>query len=77
MSSPAPGGIARAVARDRIVSVVDPESRHAVNRSAADASLYEATRYAWKLNVNKAKKADVVLSTRQGLIVGAFIATQC
>jgi len=47
-----------------------------VNRSAADASLYEATRYAWKLNINKAKKADVVLSVRQGLIVGAFIATQ-
>lgn len=47
-----------------------------VNRSAADASLYEATRYAWKISLPKAKRAEVVLPTRQGLIVGAFVATQ-
>lgn len=47
-----------------------------VNRSAADASLYEATRYAWRVNVQKARKADVILSTRQGLIVGAFVAAE-
>ena len=46
-----------------------------VNRSATEASsLYEATRYAWKLNKSKAKQAEVVLATRQGEIVGAFIA---
>jgi uncharacterized protein len=47
-----------------------------VNRSAADASLYEATRYAWRVDVKKAEKADVILSTRQGLIVGAFVASK-
>jgi len=47
-----------------------------VNRSAADASLYEATRYAWKVSLSKAKQAKVILSTRQGLIVGAFVASQ-
>ena len=47
-----------------------------VNRSALDASLYEATRYAWRLNKNKAEQADVILSTMQGLIVGAFVAEQ-
>lgn len=47
-----------------------------VNRSAADASLYEATRYAWKVSLAKAQQAEVILSTRQGLIVGAFIASQ-
>jgi hypothetical protein len=47
-----------------------------VNRSAAEASLYEATRYAWKISLPKAKRAEVVLPTRQGLIVGAFFATQ-
>lgn len=47
-----------------------------VNRSAADASLYEATRYAWKISSPKARLAEVILPTRQGLIVGAFIATQ-
>ena len=47
-----------------------------VNRSAADASLYEATRYAWKISVKKARQADCILSTRQGLIVGAFTASE-
>lgn len=47
-----------------------------VNRSAAERSLYEATRYAWKINPAKAGKADVVLATLQGLIIGAFVATE-
>lgn len=45
-----------------------------VNRSAAERSLYDATRYAWKINVKKARKAEVILATMQGLIVGAFVA---
>lgn len=47
-----------------------------VNRSAIETSLYEATRYAWRLNKQKAESADVVLATVQGLIVGAFVADQ-
>ena len=47
-----------------------------VNRSAlAASSLYEATRYAWKISPAKARKAQVVLATMQGIIKGAFIAT--
>jgi hypothetical protein len=45
-----------------------------VNRSAAETSLYEATRYAWKVSPSKAQQAEVILSTVQGLIVGAFTA---
>jgi len=45
-----------------------------VNRSAADSSLYEATRYAWKISPSKAKHADVILATLQGMIVGAYVA---
>lgn len=45
-----------------------------VSRSAAEASLYEATRYAWKIQPKKAEQAEVVLATLQGLIVGAFVA---
>ncbi len=45
-----------------------------VNRSAAETSLYEATRYAWKISKSKAKQAEVILPTLQGLIVGAFVA---
>jgi len=44
-----------------------------VNRTATEMSLYEATRYAWKLKKSKAEQAEVVLATRQGEIVGAFI----
>jgi len=45
-----------------------------VNRSAAERSLYDATRYAWKIDKRRAEQADVILSTTQGVIVGAFIA---
>lgn len=45
-----------------------------VNRSAAERSLYDATRYAWKIDIRKAKKAEVILATMHGLIVGAFMA---
>lgn len=44
-----------------------------VNRSAAESSLYDATRFAWKVSLRRAKEAEVALSTMQGLIVGAFI----
>src|SRR5262249_19543098 len=47
-----------------------------VNRTAAARSLYEAIRYAWKINPKKAAQADVVLATLQGLIIGAFVATE-
>lgn len=45
-----------------------------VNRSSADSSLYEATRFAWKISRTKAMQAEVILATLQGLIVGAFVA---
>ena len=43
-----------------------------VNRSAAETSLYEATRYAWKISRAKAMQAEVILATQRGLIVGAL-----
>ncbi len=46
-----------------------------VNRSASESSLYEATRFAWKISKIKAMEAEVILATLQGLIVGAFIAS--
>ena len=46
-----------------------------VNKTAVEAtSLYEATRFAWKLKKSKAEKAEVILATQQGEIVGVFIA---
>ena len=46
-----------------------------INRSASERSMYDATRYAWKISKKRAKEAEVILATRLGLIVGAFIAT--
>ncbi len=34
-----------------------------VNRSAVERSLYDATRYAWKISKAKARQAEVVLAT--------------
>lgn len=45
-----------------------------VNRSASESSLYDATRFAWKISRSNAEKADFVLATKQGLIVEAFVA---
>ncbi len=39
-----------------------------------DSSLYEATRYAWKVSKSRAEKAEVILATYQGIIKGAFVA---
>ena len=48
-----------------------------VNRSAlVEKSLYEATRYAWKISPSKAKCAEVILATVQGVIKGAFVADE-
>lgn len=45
-----------------------------INRTATETSLYEATRYAWKVKKSKAEQAEVILATRRGVIVGAFMA---
>ncbi|MGL5814307.1 MAG: LEM-3-like GIY-YIG domain-containing protein [Aeromonas sp.] len=47
-----------------------------INRSAAEHSIYEATRYAWKLSRVKVEEAELVLATIQGMIVGAFVPEQ-
>lgn len=45
-----------------------------VNRLAAEISLYNATRYAWRISLERAKAAQYVLPVVQGIIRGAFIA---
>jgi hypothetical protein len=39
-------------------------------------NIYEAVRYAWRLNPGKANKAEYVLAVERGLIVGVFVALQ-
>ncbi|NQT39468.1 MAG: hypothetical protein HQ581_18375 [Planctomycetes bacterium] len=47
-----------------------------VNRSVTETSLYDATRYAWKLSKKKAGRAELVIAVRQGMIVGVFVADE-
>lgn len=44
-----------------------------INKSIAENSIYDATRFAWKIDKQKAEKAEYVLSIKQGIIVGVFI----
>jgi len=46
----------------------------AVSRTASERSLYDATRYAWRIDPKRAAKADVVLATIKGMVCGAFVA---
>lgn len=47
-----------------------------VNRTSAEMDLYNATRYAWKLDPKRAEKAEFVVPLVQGLGVGVFKATK-
>lgn len=44
-----------------------------INRSAAENSIYEATRFAWKLSKSKVRDAELVIAHIQGMIVGVFV----
>lgn len=59
----------------------DVEFRHKVilitiNRTAAERSTYEAVRYAWVVDRNKADAADLVLAVQRGMIVGVYVADE-
>jgi len=45
-----------------------------VNQSAAETSLYEATRYAWKVTPKRAARAQIVVACRRGMIIEVFVA---
>lgn len=47
-----------------------------INRTALERGEYEAVRYAWKIDPEKARKAELVLAVLQGLIVGVFVADE-
>ena len=47
-----------------------------VNRSASESSPYEATRYAWRISLKKAKRAEIVVAVCHGLIIAVFVAEE-
>lgn len=48
-----------------------------VNQMASErANIYEAVRHAWKLDPKKARKSEIVLAVKQGIIIGVFVADE-
>jgi hypothetical protein len=44
-----------------------------INRSVTDGkAIYEAARYSWKLNIDRAREVDFVLAHQKGQVVGVF-----
>lgn len=47
-----------------------------INKTITQDSIYNATRFAWKISIEKAKKTEIVLAVCQGIVVGVFIADE-
>lgn len=45
-----------------------------VNHTADEKGVYDAVRYAWKIDVDRAREADYVLAEQHGVVVGVFVA---
>jgi len=47
-----------------------------INRTVNNRETYDAVRFAWKLGVERAKKAEFVLALEKGIIVGVYKANE-
>lgn len=47
-----------------------------VNRTSKDIDLYDAVRFSWRINVERARKAEVILATVRGIVRGVFVADE-
>mgnify|MGYP003690354457 CR=1 FL=1 len=47
-----------------------------VNQTASDLRLIDAVRYAWKIDISKAQKADYIFAIKQGVCIGVFVAKE-
>lgn len=56
-----------------IANIVGKTVMISINRSYTEKNIYEATRLAWREKKEKIEAAELVLSTVNGFIVGAFI----
>lgn len=45
-----------------------------INDSIINNSIYDATRFAWRLDVERAKRAEYILALEKGIVVGVFMA---
>ncbi|MEW5288558.1 hypothetical protein ABW286_05100 [Erwinia papayae] len=47
-----------------------------VNRSSGDVDLYDAVRFSWRVSVERARKAEVILATVKGIVRGVYVADE-
>jgi hypothetical protein len=47
-----------------------------ISKSLKIAEIYDAARFAWKLNVERARGVDYVLAHQAGKVIGVFVATE-
>jgi len=47
-----------------------------VNKSSKDVDLYDAVRFSWRVNVERARQAEVILATVRGIVKGVFVADE-
>lgn len=47
-----------------------------VNRSSKDVDLYDAVRFSWRVSIERACKAEVILATVRGIVRGVYIADE-
>lgn len=47
-----------------------------INKTIDELDIYNATRFAWRIDITRAAKADYILSVRKGIIVGVFVANE-
>ncbi|ECS5847721.1 hypothetical protein BOA21_16295 [Salmonella enterica] len=47
-----------------------------VNRSSKDVDLYDAVRFSWRVSVERARKAEVILATVKGIVRGVYVADE-
>lgn len=44
-----------------------------INKGIKNSSIYDAVRFAWRVNKNRAEKAEIILAVAHGIIRGAYI----
>lgn len=47
-----------------------------VNRSSKDVDLYDAVRFSWRVSLERASKAEVILATVKGIVRGVYVADE-
>ena len=49
---------------------------NAIEDLSDESAIYDQVRYAWRLSVDRARQAEIVLAVLRGVVVGAFIAEE-